>query len=35
MADTTDLSYFAVKPSGPSANTRRRVNVSLMSMSEQ
>ena len=35
MADTTDLSYFAVMPSGPSANTRRRVNVSLMSMTEQ
>ena len=35
MADATDLSCFAAMPSGPGADTRRRVDASLTSMTEQ
>ena len=35
MPDATDLSCFAVMPSGPGADTRRRVNASLTPMTEQ
>ena len=35
MADATDFSYFAVMKSRPGADTRRRANAFLTSMTEQ